>query len=129
EYRILVDITNSVLAHLDREGMVSAIAADIHRYFAIPCVSLAFFDGGNAEAFPVTACGWQGENQYVCQQRTYPVAQSIIKHVLDNSLPQAVALNENLNDPLLKDLYSAGMQAALLLPLTFNAHSPGVFIL
>ncbi|MEW5559347.1 sigma 54-interacting transcriptional regulator [Enterobacter asburiae] len=129
EYRILVDITNSVLAHLDREGMVSAIAADIHRYFAIPSVSLAFFDGVSSEAFPVTACGWQGENQCVCQQRTYPLAQSILKNVLDNNQPQAVALNENLNDPLLKDLYYAGMQAALLLPLAFNAHAPGIFIL
>ncbi len=129
EYRILVDITNSVLAHLDREGLVSAIAQDIHRFFAIPCVSIAFFDGESSDAFPVTACGWHDDSHHYCQQKSYPLVQSILKNVLDNGQPQAVALHENQNDPLLQDLFSAGMQAALLLPLTFNTHSPGILIL
>lgn len=129
EYRILVDITNSVLAHLDREGLVNAIAQDIHRFFAIPCVSIAFFDSETSEAFPVTACGWHDDNCHYCQQKTYPLAQSVVKGVLDNGQPQAVALHDNLCDPLLQDLFAANMQAALLLPLTFNAHSPGILIL
>lgn len=129
EYRILVDITNSVLAHLDREGLVSAIAQDIHRFFAIPCVSIAFFDAETTDALPVTACNWQPDGHHYCQQKTYPIAQSVLKNVLDNGQPQAVALHESLSDPLLKDLFSARMQAALLLPLTFNTHAPGIFIL
>ena len=129
EYRILVDITNSVLAHLDREGLVSAIAQDIHRFFAIPCVSIAFFDGETTDTFPVTACAWHDDNHAYCQQKIYPLAQSVLQNVLRSGQPQAVALNESLSDPLLHDLYSAGMQAALLLPLTFNTHAPGIFIL
>ncbi len=129
EYRILVDITNSVLAHLDREGLVSAISQDIHRFFAIPSVAIAFFDGEQASTFPVTACGWYDDNQHYCQQKTYPFTAGKIKSVLENGQPQAVALTENVNDPLLKDLFSVGMRAVLLLPLTFNAHSPGIFIL
>ena len=129
EYRILVDITNSVLAHLDREGLVSAISQDIHRFFAIPSVSIAFFDGEHSTTFPVTACGWFEDNRHYCQQKNYPLAQSHLSRVLENAQPQAVGLNEKNEDPLLQDLYAAGMQAVLMLPLTFNAHAPGVLIL
>ena len=129
EYRILVDITNSVLAHLDREGLVSAISQDIHRFFAIPSVSIAFFDGENSASFPVTSCGWYEDNRHYCQQKNYQTAQSDIVGVLNTTQPQAIALTEKTKDPLLQDLYAAGMQAVLLLPLTFNAHSPGILIL
>lgn len=129
EYRILVDITNSVLAHLDRDGLVSAISQDIHRFFAIPSVSLAFFDGEHHHAYPVTTCGWTEENHHYCQQKTYQCAQSDITGVLANGQPQAFALTDQTSDPLLLDLYTAGMQAVLLLPLTFNAHAPGILIL
>jgi len=129
EYRILVDITNSVLAHLNREGLVSAISQDIHRFFAIPSVAIAFFDNDNQHVFPVITCVWNNDNPHYCQQKEYPVADSDIKKMLDNDQPQAVVLTAETTDPLLKDLYTSGMQAALLFPLTFNAHSPGILIL
>ncbi|MBB1200671.1 GAF domain-containing protein [Enterobacteriaceae bacterium 89] len=129
EYRILVDITNSVLAHLDREGLVSAISQDIHRFFAIPSVSIAFFDGEHSNTFPVTACGWFEDNRHYCQQKNYHLNQSEIVGVLKNSQPQAIALTDKTQDPLLQDLYASGMQAVLLLPLAFNTHSPGILIL
>ncbi|WP_235501653.1 sigma 54-interacting transcriptional regulator [Trabulsiella odontotermitis] len=127
EYRILVDITNSVLAHLDRDGMVGAISEDIHRYFAIPSVAIAFLDGGNAGHFPVTHCLWKEDQGYYCEQKSYSLAESDIQNRIRH--PQAVALTAETREPLLHDLYSAGMQVALLLPLTFNSHSPGILIL
>ncbi len=33
QYRILVDITNSVLAHLDMDGLISEVSKEIHRFF------------------------------------------------------------------------------------------------
>jgi hydrogenase-4 transcriptional activator len=122
EYRILVDITNSVLAHLDRDGLVGAIAEDIHRYFAIPSVAIAFLDGGNAGHYPVTHCLWKEDNRYYCEQKNYPLTNHLQQ-------PQAVALSEHTSEPLLHHLYCAGMRVALLLPLTFNSHSPGILIL
>lgn len=129
EYRILVDITNSVLAHLDREGLVSAISQDIHRFFAIPSVSIAFFDSEHSQAFSVISCGWNEQQHHFCQQNSWQIAQSEITGVLKSGQPQAMALSASTTDPLLIDLHKSGMQAVLLLPLTFNAHSPGILIL
>lgn len=35
QYRILVDITNSVLAHLDMDGLISEVSKEIHRFFGL----------------------------------------------------------------------------------------------
>ena len=40
QYRILVDITNSVLAHLDMDGLISEVSKEIHRFFGLNHISL-----------------------------------------------------------------------------------------
>ena len=32
QYRILVDITNSVLSHLEMDGLVAEVSREIHRF-------------------------------------------------------------------------------------------------
>ena len=36
----MVDITNSVLAHLDMDGLISEVSKEIHRFFGLNHISL-----------------------------------------------------------------------------------------
>lgn len=44
QYRILVDITNSVLSHLEMDGLVAEVSREIHRFFGLSQISIALCD-------------------------------------------------------------------------------------
>ncbi|EBX5144958.1 formate hydrogenlyase, partial [Salmonella enterica subsp. enterica serovar Newport] len=51
QYRILVDITNSVLSHLEMDGLVAEVSREIHRFFGLSQISIALCDNYSSAVY------------------------------------------------------------------------------
>lgn len=133
DHRILVDITNSVLSHLDMDDLVSKISREIHRFFAIPAISLALLDTHNPLHYVSWASQYDDTGEPCHKRHTRELDGSLVNKVLAGKAPLRLALTgedgQQQNDPLTRTLSKAGMRAVLLLPLTFGDKTPGVLIL
>lgn len=132
QYRILVDITNSVLAHLDMDGLISEVSKEIHRFVGINHISLML-------------CRTLSSNSHeeVLYSSRYQVGKSVIRHqykfssentkaeeIINQNQSVLIEINnEDQNDVLIKRLIKQNMQTALLLPLAFNHKPLGLLIL
>ncbi|BDH47693.1 hydrogenase-4 transcriptional activator [Salmonella enterica subsp. enterica serovar Choleraesuis] len=133
DHRILVDITNSVLSHLDMDDLVSKISREIHRFFAIPAISLALREANNPLHYASWASRYDDADEPCHKRHTRQMEGSYVSQVLSSMEPLRLALTDDTatthRDPLLKSLADSGMRVALLLPLAFGEKAPGVLIL
>lgn len=67
QYRILVDITNSVLSHLEMDGLVAEVSREIHRFFGLSQISMAMLDNHSS-------------NSYICYSSLYKRTKPVEKH-------------------------------------------------
>lgn len=51
QFRILVDITNSVLSHLEMDGLVAEVSREIYRFFGISQISVALCDNVSSAVY------------------------------------------------------------------------------
>lgn len=129
QYRILVDITNSVLSHLEMDGLVAEVSREIHRFFGLSQISIALCDNYSSAV-------------YLCYssyyQRSKPVEKTLyhlnelhqdLAQVLDSNQPMRLTLNSGTQDPLYQHVCAQGMSETLLLPLAFNHKPLGVLVL
>lgn len=130
--RVLVDITNSVLSHLDIDELVADVSREIHRFFGVDTVAMVLRDALRSRQLM-----WNSTD-FTVQPPTsqqYPLrSDSQLLHT---------ALNENhatllqkkdepqmwLNDPLLQQLEAQGLETVFILPLAFSHQSTGVLVL
>ena len=53
DHRVLVDITNAVLSHLDLDVLIADVAREIHHFFGLASVSMVLGDHRKNEVQPV----------------------------------------------------------------------------
>ena len=129
QYRILVDITNSVLSHLDMDGLVAEVSREIYRFFGISQISVALCDNKSSAEYICYSSHYQRskpveKSQYYLKERHSDLAQ-----VLEANKPLRLTLAHATDDPLYRHVCAQGMAETLLLPLAFNHKPLGVLVL
>lgn len=130
--RMLVDITNSVLSHLDIDDLVADVSREIHRFFGVDTVAMVLRDALRSRQLIWNATDFTLQPP---ESQQYPLrSESQLLHT---------ALNENhatllqkkdepqkwLNDALLQQLDEKGLTTVFILPLAFSHQSTGVLVL
>ncbi|MEQ4794407.1 GAF domain-containing protein, partial [Klebsiella variicola subsp. variicola] len=132
QYRILVDITNSVLAHLDMDGLISEVSKEIHRFFGLNHISLMLCrtSSHNSHEGILYSSRYQTGKSVIRQQRKFSSANNKAEEIINQNKPVLIDINkEDQEDVLIKRLVKQNMQTALLLPLAFNHKPLGLLIL
>ncbi|WP_342324063.1 sigma 54-interacting transcriptional regulator [Kosakonia sp. BYX6] len=131
-HRVLVDITNSVLSHLDLDDLVADVSREIHRFFGIDNIRIVLRDTLHSR-------------QLVCHATHFPHCPPETERfpLRSESAFLLAALNDNqsamlqqaqdetlwYSDPLLQQLTLQGLNTLLVLPLAFSRQSTGVLLL
>ncbi|EBP0013316.1 sigma-54-dependent Fis family transcriptional regulator [Salmonella enterica] len=130
--RILVDITNSVLSHLDMEELIIDVAKEIHHYFGFGAISMVLRDPRKPGKFSSWMTDFTGQTP-VRQQIQLSEESAILQKALRDTPPVLFHLHDNpglwRNDPILSSKADIGLNTAFILPLTFGNHTPGVLLL
>lgn len=132
-HRVLVDITNSVLSHLNLEELIDDVAREINHFFGITFVSMVLRDTRRTDKFCAWSTDFSQEEQperlqFILQEQSIMLMQTLRdKHACLLHLADDPVLWEH--DPLLLDLKNNHVGSAFFLPLTFGSHTPGVLLL
>lgn len=131
-HRVLVDITNAVLSHLDLDDLIADVAREIHHFFGLASVSMVLGDHRKNEKFSLW-CSVFSASDCACLPRSMPGESVLLTQTLQTRQPTLTHRADNLflwqRDPLLHLLASNGCESALLIPLTFGNHTPGALLL
>lgn len=132
-YRILVDVTNTVISKLELKSLAQEVSREIHRFFGIDFIALALGDSENDEG-PLTYYATHypagvlptGKTSYHTQGRI-PVAETLAARVMRNNAMMLSAPGDNGEAayPLAQRI-DGGLTHACLLPLTFGNRVLGV---
>lgn len=130
-HRVLVDITNAVLSHLDLDDLIADVAREIH-HFSVWLQSVWYW--AIIERTRSSACGaaiFLPHIVRVC--RNMHGDSVLLTQTLQTRQPTLTHRADDLflwqRDPLLLLLASNGCESALLIPLTFGNHTPGALLL
>lgn len=131
-HRVLVDITNSVLSHLDLEELVADIGNEIHHFFGTTSVSLVLRDSRQADKFHVW-CTHFSDSEPEYTQYHLPGSSEILMQTLRENQHRLLRLAEDpalwQRDALLEKIAERGLEAAVILPMTFGNRTPGILFL
>ena len=131
-HRVLVDITNAVLSHLDLDVLIADVAREIHHFFGLASVSMVLGDHRKNEKFSLW-CSDLSASHCACLPRCMPGESVLLTQTLQTRQPTLTHRADDLflwqRDPLLHLLASNGCESALLIPLTFGNHTPGALLL
>ncbi|WP_274369622.1 sigma 54-interacting transcriptional regulator [Morganella morganii] len=129
QYRILVDITNSVLSHLEMDGLVAEVSREIHRFFGLSQISIALCDNYSSAVYLCYSSYYQPRKP--AEKTLYHLDElhPDLAQVLDSNLPMRLTLDSATEDPLYQHVCAQGMTETLLLPLAFNHKPLGVLVL
>ncbi|AIA70192.1 hydrogenase-4 transcriptional activator [Pectobacterium atrosepticum SCRI1043] len=132
-FRILVDITNSVLSHLDMDALVQEVSREIHRFFGVQYIAMALSNSEKPADFRLWSTYYAPESPVSRHQCTFPRAKSLTEHVLQSH--EVVVLNldddrcQQARDTFFDELRSRQLSTVCLLPLSFNSEPLGVLVL
>lgn len=129
QYRILVDITNSVLSHLEMEGLVAEVSREIYRFFGISQISVALCDNYSSAVYICYSSHYQRSKPVEKAQYHLNELHPDLTQVLESNKPLRLTLDQATNDSLYQNLSAQGMTETLLLPLAFNHKPLGVLVL
>lgn len=125
-HRVLVDITNAVLSHLDLDDLIADVAREIHHFFGLASVSMVLGDHRKNEKFSLW-CSDLSASHCACLPRNMPGDSVLLTQTLQTRQPTLTHRADDLflwqRDPLLLLLASNGCESALLIPLTFGNHT------
>ncbi|HHZ8505939.1 TPA: sigma 54-interacting transcriptional regulator [Morganella morganii] len=129
QYRILVDITNSVLSHLEMDGLVAEVSREIHRFFGLSQISIALCDHYSSAVYLCYSSYYQPRKP--AEKTLYHLDElhPDLAQVLDSNQPMRLTLDNATEDPLYQHVCAQGMTETLLLPLAFNHKPLGVLVL
>lgn len=131
-HRVLVDITNAVLSHLDLDNLIADVAREIHHFFGLASVSMVLGDHRKNEKFSLW-CSDLSASHCACLPRNMAGDSVLLTQTLQTRQPTLTHRADDLflwqRDPLLHLLASNGCESALLIPLTFGNHTPGALLL
>ncbi|EKT53460.1 sigma 54-interacting transcriptional regulator [Providencia sneebia] len=129
QYRILVDITNSVLSHLEMDGLVAEVSREIYRFFGISQISVALCDNYSSAVYRCYSSYYSHSKSVEKTQYHLNELHPDLVQVLENNIPMRLTLDPKTEDPLYQHVCTQGMTETLLLPLAFNHKPLGVLIL
>ncbi|WLI75870.1 sigma 54-interacting transcriptional regulator [Kosakonia sp. H02] len=131
-HRVLVDITNSVLSHLDLDELIADVSREIHRFFGIDNIRFVLRDTLHAR-------------QLICHTTHFPSCPPETERfpLRSDSPLLLAALNENHSallqqaddealwhsDPVLQQLAMQELNTVFILPLAYSRQSTGVLLL
>ncbi|POT60022.1 hydrogenase [Citrobacter amalonaticus] len=131
-HRVLVDITNSVLSHLDLEELIADVANEIHHFFGVTYVSMVLKDSRQAGKYTLWSTDFSAA-QPEHRQCLLPGESEVLAQTLrDNRYCLYCRADDPAqwqHDPLLHILNDRQLDSAILLPLTFGSHTPGILLL
>ncbi|HEY0209785.1 sigma 54-interacting transcriptional regulator [Acerihabitans sp.] len=131
-HRILVDVTNSVLACLDMDSLAAEVSKEIHRFFGIDYISLALCEGSGENAWlNVYLTRYMAGKPMRREQKRVPMAASrLAARVLAECRPLLVNLRDapriGDEDPHLAAMLDDGLHTLCLLPLVFGRKPLGI---
>ncbi len=132
-HRVLVDITNAVLSHLDLDDLIADVAREIHHFFRSGFSQ--YGTGRSSKEREVQPVVQRSFCLTLCVSATlYAPGESVLlTQTLQTRQPTLTHRADDLflwqRDPLLHLLASNGCESALLIPLTFGNHTPGTLLL
>ncbi|MCY0789775.1 sigma 54-interacting transcriptional regulator [Morganella morganii] len=129
QYRILVDITNSVLSHLEMDGLVAEVSREIHRFFGLSQISIALCDNYSSAVYLCYSSYYQPRKPTEKTLYHLDELHRDLAQVLDSNQPMRLTLDSSTKDPLYQHVCAQGMTETLLLPLAFNHKPLGVLVL
>lgn len=129
QYRILVDITNSVLSHLEMDGLVAEVSREIYRFFGISQISIALCDNYSSAVYLCYSSYYQRSHPVEKMQYHLNELHPDLAQALDSNQPMRLTLDSATQDPLYRHVCEQGMSETLLLPLAFNHKPLGVLVL
>lgn len=129
QYRILVDITNSVLSHLEMDGLVAEVSREIHRFFGLSQISIALCDNYSSAVYLCYSSYYQPRKPTEKTLYHLDELHPDLAQVLDSNQPMRLTLDSATEDPLYQHVCAQGMTETLLLPLAFNHKPLGVLVL
>ncbi|OAT48728.1 sigma 54-interacting transcriptional regulator [Providencia heimbachae] len=129
QYRILVDITNSVLSHLEMDGLVAEVSREIYRFFGISQISVALCDNDSSAIYLCYSSYYQRSIPVEKTQYHLTELHPDLTWVLETNKPLRLTLAQETHDPLYQQVTAQGMTETLLLPLAFNHKPLGVLVL
>ncbi len=129
QYRILVDITNSVLSHLEMDGLVAEVSREIHRFFGLSQISIALCDNYSSAVYLCYSSYYQPRKPTEKTLYHLDELHRDLAQVLDSNQPMRLTLDSATKDPLYQHVCAQGMTETLLLPLAFNHKPLGVLVL
>ena len=129
QYRILVDITNSVLSHLEMDGLIAEVSREIHRFFGLSQISIALCDNYSSAVYLCYSSYYQPRKPTEKTLYHLDELHPDLAQVLDSNQPMRLTLDSATKDPLYQHVCAQGMTETLLLPLAFNHKPLGVLVL
>ncbi|MDR2226605.1 sigma 54-interacting transcriptional regulator [Providencia sp.] len=129
QYRILVDITNSVLSHLEMDGLVAEVSREIYRFFGISQISIALCDNYSSAVYLCYSSHHRRGKPVEKTQYHLNELHPDLTQVLESNQSMRLALDQSTQDPLYQHVCAQGMTETLLLPLAFNHKPLGVLVL
>ncbi len=116
-HRVLVDITNAVLSHLDLDDLIADVAREIHHFFGLASVSMVLGDHRKNEKFSLW-CSDLSASHCACLPRCMPGDSILLTQTLQTRQPTLIHRADDLflwqRDPLLHLLASNGCESAPL---------------
>ncbi|WP_273803484.1 sigma 54-interacting transcriptional regulator [Providencia rettgeri] len=129
QYRILVDITNSVLSHLEMDGLVAEVSREIYRFFGISQISIALCDNYSSAVYLCYSSHHRRGKPVEKTQYHLNELHPDLTQVLESNQSMRLTLDQSTQDPLYQHVCAQGMTETLLLPLAFNHKPLGVLVL
>lgn len=129
QYRILVDITNSVLSHLEMDGLVAEVSREIYRFFGISQISIALCDNYSSAVYLCYSSHHRRGKPVEKSQYHLNELHPDLTQVLESNQSMRLTLDQSTQDPLYQHLCAQGMTETFLLPLAFNHKPLGVLVL
>lgn len=122
-HRVLVDITNAVLSHLDLDDLIADVAREIHHFFGLASVSMVLGDHRKNEKFSLW-CSDLSASHCACLPRNMPGDSVLLTQTLQTRQPTLTHRANDLflwqRDPLLlllTSLTAANLRSLYRLPL------------
>ena len=130
--RVLVDITNTVLSHLDIDELVVDVSREIHRFFGVDNVTMVLRDALRSRQLIWHSTDFsspQPTSQHHPLRSESPLLQSALNENHASLLQKKDDPQPWQSDPLLHSLDAQGMAAVFIIPLAFSHQSTGVLVL
>lgn len=131
-HRVLVGITNAVLSQFDPDALIINVVDTIHHFFGIKSINMVLRNNRQADKFTL----WYSDFSSPQPQRLqFPLEgeSQALAQTLQTRQPHLLRQAEDPQiwneDSLLQPLTAAGCDTALLLPLSFGNHTPGILLL